>query len=61
MESRKLLVAWRKSTKSIDGNCVEVSATADHVLVRNSQDPNGPVLAFTREEWNGLLRRIKQP
>ncbi|MFI7697755.1 DUF397 domain-containing protein [Nonomuraea sp. NPDC049480] len=61
MEHHRPLIAWRKSSKSADVNCVEVSATADHVLVRNSRDRNGPVLAFTRAEWSDLLRQIKRP
>jgi len=43
---------WRKSTRSgTQGNCVEVRIVAGGVEVRDSKDPTGPVLSFTRAEW----------
>ncbi|MBA6436595.1 DUF397 domain-containing protein [Streptomyces sp. GMR22] len=45
-------VVWVKSRHSAaDGNCVELAALAGgEVAVRNSRDPQGPALVFTREE-----------
>jgi uncharacterized protein DUF397 len=47
---------WRKSARSGNGgNCVEVATnlleTQDRVFVRDSKNPDGPALAFTRAEW----------
>ncbi|XRQ08585.1 DUF397 domain-containing protein [Actinomadura welshii] len=41
---------WRKSsyTTSNGGNCVELADVADAVAVRDSKDPDGPVLLLTR-------------
>jgi hypothetical protein len=52
--------AWRKSTYSGNGgNCVEVAdnLVAEHgiVLVRDSKDPAGPILSFSRGEWTAFL------
>nr|WP_107064556.1 DUF397 domain-containing protein [Streptomyces sp. NRRL S-118] len=44
--------AWIKSSHSnATGNCVEMAALPDgRVAVRNSRDPEGPALVYTREE-----------
>ncbi|MFF3869218.1 DUF397 domain-containing protein [Micromonospora sp. NPDC001898] len=45
---------WRTSTRSSanGGNCVEVAGNLPgRVLVRDSKDVAGPVLAFTPEGW----------
>ncbi|WP_344481281.1 DUF397 domain-containing protein [Nonomuraea monospora] len=61
-------VRWRKSSLSGNGaNCVEVAAvdagllslakgkSSDRlVLIRDSKDPEGPVLAFTKAEWDAF-------
>lgn len=58
--------AWRKSTRSgpYSDNCVEVAvATNDAgqtlVGVRDSDDPDGAVLAFTRDEWTAFTGGVR--
>jgi hypothetical protein len=43
-------VKWRKSTYtgSNGGNCVELADAAGAVAVRDSKDPDGPVLLLPR-------------
>lgn len=43
-------VMWRKSSRSTSsgGNCVEVAGLPGMVAVRDSKDPDGPVLLLTR-------------
>ena len=51
---------WRTSTYSggaEDGNCVEVSL-AQNVLVRDSKNASGGVLAFSSPAWQSLLRSL---
>ncbi|WP_351236031.1 DUF397 domain-containing protein [Streptomyces sp. NPDC002133] len=45
-------VTWIKSSHSnATGNCVELAALPDgQVAVRNSRDPQGPALVYTRDE-----------
>lgn len=45
--------AWRKSTRSgpYSDNCVEIADLDGGRAVRDSQDPTGPVLVFTENEW----------
>ena len=50
---------WRKSSFSgTNGQCVEVAAGSD-VLVRDSKRPDGPMLAFSREEWEAFIAGAK--
>ncbi len=48
---------WFKSSLSFsNSNCVEVaSLTAGEIGVRDSKDPEGPVLRFTPGEWRAFL------
>jgi hypothetical protein len=48
---------WRKSSHSGDngGECVEV-ATAGAVLIRDTTDRSGTILAFTAEAMAGVHR-----
>jgi hypothetical protein len=45
-------MTWRKATASNpSGNCVELAPMgAGHVAIRNSRQPDGPVVVFTRAE-----------
>jgi hypothetical protein len=53
--------SWRKSSYSnSQGNCVEFAALADgSVAVRNSRDPQGPALIYTKAEISALLAGAK--
>ncbi|RDI67799.1 DUF397 domain-containing protein [Nocardia pseudobrasiliensis] len=54
-------LAWRKSTFSNpSGNCVEVADMPNGlVAMRNSRDPEGAVLVYTRPEIDAFLRGAK--
>ncbi|QDY06829.1 DUF397 domain-containing protein [Micromonospora sp. HM134] len=47
---------WRKSTRSGNqGQCIEVADNLPSVVaVRDSKDPNGPVLAFAPASWQAF-------
>jgi hypothetical protein len=53
-------LTWRKSSYSgtNGGQCVEVAASG-HVLVRDTKDAAGAVLAFSAETWRKFTRRTK--
>jgi hypothetical protein len=48
---------WAKSSRSgNNGNCVEVAFLGEgRVALRDSKDPEGPVLRFTRGEWSAFV------
>jgi hypothetical protein len=51
---------WRKSPYSNPlGNCVEVATGLGAVAVRDSKDPDGPILCFTPEAWQRWLASVK--
>jgi hypothetical protein len=49
---------WEKSPFSASGNCVERAVVAGGVAVRDSKDPQGPVLMFTTAEWHAFTRGV---
>jgi Domain of unknown function (DUF397) len=55
-------LTWIKSTYSTSqgSECVEIAALADGGrAVRDSKDPNGPVLRFSAAEWRAFVRRVR--
>ncbi|OLB79200.1 MAG: hypothetical protein AUI14_11025 [Actinobacteria bacterium 13_2_20CM_2_71_6] len=48
---------WIKAARSggNNGACVEVRRRDDRVEVRDSKDPDGPILSFTRDEWDAFV------
>jgi Domain of unknown function (DUF397) len=53
---------WRKSARSggTGGNCVEVATNLPGVIaVRDSKDPDGPVLAITPAQWQSFAAGVK--
>jgi len=54
-------VAWRKSRASNpSGDCIEVAALGSGaVAVRNSRDPQGPALVYTRAEIAAFIAGAK--
>ncbi|WP_173155129.1 DUF397 domain-containing protein [Phytohabitans suffuscus] len=50
------LLAWTKSSLSGDsGSCVEIARAPELVFVRDSRDPTGPALTFTRSAWRAFV------
>ena len=51
---------WRKSSYSGSASdCVEVAFVGEGVATRDSKDPNGPALVFTRAEWATFLNALR--
>jgi hypothetical protein len=53
---------WRKSSYSGNGgNCVEVgTGLPGKIAVRDSKNPDGPVLSFGPEEWDAFVKGLKR-
>ena len=58
---RLIFAAWRKSQVSNpNGSCVEVAGLpGGTIAVRNSRDPSGPALIYTRAEITAFLTGVK--
>lgn len=53
---------WRKSSYSGDNGaaCVEVTGgVSGAIYMRDSKNPEGPVLAFSGDAWRVFLGRLK--
>lgn len=51
---------WRKARRSMgNGNCVETATAGLKVVVRDSKDPGGPVLAYSAESWLAFTRKAR--
>ena len=56
-------VIWRKSSYSGSngGACVDVADNLPGIVaVRDSKEPHGPKLRFSREEWRAFTSSIKR-
>ncbi|MCM0674246.1 DUF397 domain-containing protein [Micromonospora phytophila] len=52
---------WRKSTRSGNGECVEVADDLPGVVgVRDSKDPTGPALTFDPQAWRTFVDFAKR-
>ncbi len=53
--------AWRTSSYSGNngGACIEAAAVPPAVLVRDSKDLRGPVLAFAPRAWRQFADQVK--
>lgn len=61
VEVRKSMLSpdWHKSTRSSgNGNCVEVRHR-QNIQIRDSKDPNGPMLTVTDNDWLAFLNFVK--
>jgi hypothetical protein len=52
---------WFKSSRSAsNGACVEVAGTVTGVAVRDSKNPDGPVLRFNAGAWQGFIDSVRE-
>lgn len=51
---------WRKATLSGNNGCIEVTPLRDGVALRDSKDPDGPMLTYTHHEWSAFLDGAKK-
>ncbi|MFB7634105.1 DUF397 domain-containing protein [Streptomyces sp. NPDC056149] len=52
--------AWRKSTYSgsAGGNCLEVAASPTTIHIRDSKNPDGPVLTLPAAAWGAFITDV---
>lgn len=50
---------WRRSTFCGSGACIEVAKVDESYMLRDSKDPEGPVLRFTAAEWDAFVAGVR--
>lgn len=57
MERERSPRQWHEACH--DSQCVEIAREGDRVVMRDSKDPTGPVLTFSRESWGRFIQGAK--
>jgi Domain of unknown function (DUF397) len=54
--------SWQKSNVSgdTDSECIQITYAHEYVWVRDSKNPLGPALGFTREGWAAFLVGVRR-
>ena len=51
---------WRKARRSANnGACVELAPTAGRILIRDSKDQDGPIIAYSEYSWRLFVAAAK--
>ncbi|HZN17254.1 MAG TPA: DUF397 domain-containing protein [Micromonosporaceae bacterium] len=59
MAGHEQQVVWRRGRRCEASACVEMGWCGDRVVVRDSADPDGPVLSFDPQEWAAFVDWLK--
>lgn len=51
---------WQVSQKCNGGACVRVADGGGLIFLGDTKNPSGPVLAYSRPEWQALIAQIKR-
>jgi hypothetical protein len=55
-EAERASLAWLKAQASTyNGQCVEIASAPGKIAVRDSKDPDGPILVYTPAEFKAFL------
>jgi len=51
---------WRKARRSANnGACVELAPAAGQILIRDSKDQDGPMIAYSEHSWRQFVAVAK--
>jgi hypothetical protein len=54
--SERESLAWLKANISTaNGQCVEIASAVGNIAIRDSKDPDGPILVYTSSEFRAFL------
>ena len=55
----QLSPVWQRSRLCDTNACVEATIIGDEIAVRDSKDPDGPILRFTKSEWSAFVGGVQ--
>jgi hypothetical protein len=53
-------LSWRVARHCDAGSCVRVATRGDMVVIGDTKNPDGPILAYDRGEWRTFVEGIRQ-
>jgi hypothetical protein len=54
--SERESLAWLKAHSSTaNGQCIEIASADGNIAIRDSKDPEGPILVYTTSEFRAFL------
>jgi hypothetical protein len=54
--SERESLAWLKAHSSTaNGQCIEIASAVGNIAIRDSKDPDGPILVYTSSEFRAFL------
>jgi hypothetical protein len=53
-------LSWRVAQKCNGGECVRVAAHGDTIVIGSSKHRDGPVIAYSRDEWTAFVQGIRE-
>lgn len=53
-------LSWRVARKCDGGACVRVAAHGDKIVIGSSKHLDGPVIAYSRDEWAAFVQGIRE-
>jgi hypothetical protein len=56
---RSRLVWYKAQASTAHGQCVQVARTGGKVVIRDSKNPDGAVLVYTRAEFSAFLEGVR--
>lgn len=59
LEPQRGGLVWSTAAACGAHECVEVAPTGSGVAIRDSKDPEGAILRYSKDEWNTFLSGAK--
>jgi hypothetical protein len=55
LQETESALAWQKSTRCDNNQCVEIARITAGVVIRDSTRPDGGLLRFSRRDWESFV------
>jgi uncharacterized protein DUF397 len=52
-------IAWKVARRCNGGACIRVASQNDQILIGDSKNPGGPVLSYSRGEWDAFVEGVR--